>query len=60
MRLLELFAGSRSWGKVAESLGYEVFEIGSIDAVGALIISGISYREGKEAFDKSNNRSDCC
>ena len=42
------------------SLVYEVFEIGSIDAVGALIISGISYREGKEAFDKSNNRSDCC
>ena len=42
------------------SLIYEVFEVGSIDAVGALIISGISYREGKEAFDKSNNRSDCC
>ena len=42
------------------SLIYEIFEIGSIDAVGALIISGISYREGKEAFDKSNNRSDCC
>ena len=42
------------------SLIYEVFEIGSIDAVGALIISGISYREGKEAFDKSNNRSNCC
>ena len=42
------------------SLVYEVFKIGSIDAVGALIISGISYREGKEAFDKANNRSDCC
>tara|TARA_R100000951_G_scaffold116724_1_gene130154 strand:- start:3968 stop:4612 length:645 start_codon:yes stop_codon:yes gene_type:complete len=27
MRLLELFAGSRSWGKVAESLGYEVFSV---------------------------------
>ena len=26
-RLLELFAGSRSWGKVAEELGYEVFSI---------------------------------
>lgn len=27
MRLLELFAGSRSWGKVAEQLGYEVFSV---------------------------------
>ena len=42
------------------SLGYEIFEIGSIDAVGSLIISGISYREGKEAFEKSYNRSACC
>jgi len=27
MRLLELFAGSRSWGKIAEELGYEVFSV---------------------------------
>ena len=27
MKLLELFAGSRSWGKVAEDLGYEVFSV---------------------------------
>ena len=26
-KLLELFAGSRSWGKIAEELGYEVFSI---------------------------------
>lgn len=26
-RLLELFAGSRSWGKIAEKLGYEVFSV---------------------------------
>lgn len=26
-KLLELFAGSRSWGKVAEELGYEVFSV---------------------------------
>ena len=42
------------------SLGYEVFEIRSIDAVGSLIISGLSYREGKEAFEKAANRSGCC
>ncbi|SVE06604.1 uncharacterized protein METZ01_LOCUS459458 [marine metagenome] len=45
---------------LVSSLGYEAFEIGSIDAVGSLIISGISFREGKEAFEKANNRSDCC
>ena len=27
MRVLELFAGSRSLGKVAEELGYEVFSV---------------------------------
>jgi hypothetical protein len=26
-KLLELFAGSRSWGKVAEKLGYDVFSV---------------------------------
>ena len=26
-KLLELFAGSRSWGKIAEELGYEVFSV---------------------------------
>ena len=26
-KLLELFAGSRSWGKIAEQLGYEVFSV---------------------------------
>ena len=42
------------------SLGYEVFGIGSIDSVGSLIIAGISFREGKEAWQKSDNRSACC
>ena len=26
-KLLELFAGSRSWGKIADELGYEVFSV---------------------------------
>ena len=42
------------------SLGYEVFEIGSIDALGSLLIGGISFREGKEAFEKAESRPDCC
>ena len=42
------------------SLGYEVFGIGSIDTLGSLFIAGISFREGKEAFVKSNNRLACC
>ena len=32
------------------SVGYEIFEIGSIDAVGSLFIAGISFNEGREAF----------
>ena len=42
------------------SLGYEVFQISSIDSLGSLIIGGISYREGREAFEKAANRADCC
>ena len=42
------------------SLMYTIFEIGSVDALGSLIISGISFKEGKEAFEKADNRSDCC
>ena len=42
------------------SLGYEVLGIGRLDALGALIIAGISFREGKEAFTKARNRDTCC
>jgi len=42
------------------SLGYELFEIGSIDAIGSLIIAGIAFREGKEAFEKAKNQTGCC
>lgn len=41
------------------SLGYEVFGIGSIDAIGSLVIAGIAFREGKEAFEKAANQHDC-
>jgi divalent metal cation (Fe/Co/Zn/Cd) transporter len=42
------------------SLGYELFNIGRIDAVGSLIISGLAFREGKESFKKAKNKSGCC
>lgn len=42
------------------SLGYEVFNIGRIDAIGSLFIAGLSFREGKESFEKAKNPSACC
>ncbi|MBL7013435.1 MAG: cation transporter [Candidatus Marinimicrobia bacterium] len=42
------------------SLGYELFEIGSIDAIGSLFIAGLAFREGKESFEKAENPSACC
>ena len=44
----------------ASSIGYELFGIGQIDAIGSLIIAGISFREGKEAFEKAKNQNNCC
>ena len=42
------------------SLGYELFNIGKIDAIGSLMIAGLSFREGKEAFEKARNPNVCC
>ena len=42
------------------SIGYELFNIGRIDAIGSLIISGLAFREGKEAFEKANNPNEGC
>ena len=42
------------------SLGYEILNIHSIDAIGSIFIAGISYREGKEAFEKARNKFNCC
>jgi divalent metal cation (Fe/Co/Zn/Cd) transporter len=42
------------------SLGYELFEIGSIDAIGSLFIAGLAFREGKESFEKAKNQGTCC
>ena len=45
---------------LAASLGYELFGIGSIDAIGSLFIAGIAFREGRESFEKANNKNECC
>jgi divalent metal cation (Fe/Co/Zn/Cd) transporter len=35
------------------SVGYKLTGIGGLDAIGALIIGGLCFREGKEAFEKA-------
>jgi divalent metal cation (Fe/Co/Zn/Cd) transporter len=42
------------------SVGYEITGIGGIDAVGAFVIAGLCYREGKEAFEKARTGSFAC
>jgi hypothetical protein len=34
--------------------------IGYFDSIGALVIAYFSFKEGKEAFFKSNNNGSCC
>ena len=35
------------------SAGYELTGIGSLDAIGALLIAWLAFREGRESFDKA-------
>ena len=42
------------------SIGYELFQINYIDAVGAIFISGIAFKEGREAIEKSKMKTTCC
>lgn len=46
---------------LAASLGYRLTGIGSLDALGALLIAWLSFKEGREAFDKAKGLScSCC
>lgn len=46
---------------LAASLGYRLTGIGSLDAIGALLIAWLSFKEGREAFDKAKGLScSCC
>ena len=38
---------------LAASLGYELTGIGSLDAIGALLIAWLTWREGRESFQKA-------
>lgn len=42
------------------SAGYELTGIGSIDAIGALLIACFAFKEGKEAFQKARGLSCSC
>jgi len=42
------------------SVGYELTGIGGIDSIGAVLIAIFSFREGREAFDKSRGESCSC
>jgi divalent metal cation (Fe/Co/Zn/Cd) transporter len=42
------------------SLGYELTGIGSLDAIGAMLISWLTFKEGREAFGKARGMSCSC
>ena len=42
------------------SVGYEMTHIGGIDSIGTLVIAGLCFREGKEAFKKAKTKSLAC
>ncbi len=42
------------------SIGYELTGIGSLDAIGAILISWLTVREGREAFDKARGMNCSC
>lgn len=44
---------------LAASTGYAVTGIGGIDSIGALFISYFSFKEGKEAFEKTKSGNLC-
>lgn len=45
---------------MAASLGYELTGFGSLDAIGAILIAWLSFKEGREAFSKAKGISCGC
>lgn len=44
----------------AASVGYEMTGIGGLDSVGAFLIAGLSWKEGREAFGKARGLNCSC
>lgn len=44
---------------LVSSIGYEITKLGMVDSIGAIGIAIFSYREGKEAFEKSEGKLTC-
>ena len=42
------------------SVGYRLTNIGGLDSIGAMVIGGICFREGKEAFEKAKAGNFTC
>lgn len=42
------------------SAGYKLTGIGGLDSIGALVIGGLCFREGREAFEKARTGSFAC
>jgi divalent metal cation (Fe/Co/Zn/Cd) transporter len=42
------------------SAGYELTGIGGLDSAGALLIAALSFREGREAFEKARKKTVAC
>ena len=41
------------------SAGYELTRIGGLDSIGAILIAGLSFREGRESFQKARGNLSC-
>lgn len=44
---------------LVSSVGYELTGFGGLDSIGAILIAGLSYREGREAFEKARGSLLC-
>ena len=42
------------------SIGYELTGIGGLDSIGAVLIAGLSFKEGRESFQKAKGNLACC
>ena len=49
-----------SWVLLLASAGYELTGLGGIDAAGAIVIAALSFREGREAFEKARGETCTC